>query len=96
MNTIQQVRLADGRETAKQFKLNEAILAIKYVPYSHTGEATAEEIMSILNEWKLTDKVFTITTDNGRNMVKSARLIPGLIRIPYTAHTLQLVIGKGL
>ncbi|GES99344.1 zinc finger BED domain-containing protein 1-like [Rhizophagus clarus] len=75
-----------------QFKLNEAILAIKYVPYSHTGEATAEEIMSILNEWKLTDKVFTITTDNGRNMVKSARLIPGLIRIPYTAHTLQLDI----
>lgn len=80
----------------KQFKLNEAILAIKYVPYPHTGEAIAEEIMSILSEWKLTDKVFTITTDNGSNMVKSARLIPGLIRIPCTAHTLQLVIGKGL
>jgi hypothetical protein len=80
----------------KQFKLNEAILAIKYVPYPHTGEAIAEEIMSILSEWKLTDKIFTITTDNGSNMVKSARLIPGLIRIPCTAHTLQLVIGKGL
>ncbi|GBC53159.2 zinc finger BED domain-containing protein 1-like [Rhizophagus irregularis DAOM 181602=DAOM 197198] len=80
----------------KQFKLNEAILAIKYVPYPHTGEAIAEKIMSILSEWKLTDKVFTITTDNGSNMVKSARLIPGLIRIPCTIHTLQLVIGKGL
>ncbi|GES76468.1 zinc finger BED domain-containing protein 1-like [Rhizophagus clarus] len=79
-----------------QFKLNEAILAIKYMPYSHTSEAIAEEIMSILNEWKLTDKVFTITTDNGNNMVKSAQLISGLIRIPCTAHTLQLVIGKGL
>ncbi|EXX57021.1 zinc finger BED domain-containing protein 1-like [Rhizophagus irregularis DAOM 181602=DAOM 197198] len=80
----------------KQFKLNEAILTIKYVLYPHTGEAIAEEIMSILSEWKLTDKVFTITTDNSSNMIKSARLIPRLIRIPYTAHTLQLVIGKGL
>ena len=80
----------------KQFNLNETILAIKYVPYPHTGETIAEEIQNILNEWNLINKVFTITTDNGSNMVKSARLIPGLTRIPCTAHTLQLVVGKGL
>src|SRR5207302_1719898 len=79
-----------------QFKLNEALLAIKYVPYPHTGEIISEEIMGIINEWNLTDKIFTITTDNGSNMVKSAQLIPELIRIPCTAHTLQLVIRKGL
>ncbi|PKY58342.1 hypothetical protein RhiirA4_480175 [Rhizophagus irregularis] len=38
--------------------------------------------MSILSEWKLTDKVYTITIDNSSNIVKSAQLISGLIRIP--------------
>jgi hypothetical protein len=80
----------------KQFKLNEVILAIKYMLYPHTGEVIAKEIQNILDEWNLTDKAFTIMTDNGSNMVKSAQLIPGLTRIPYTAHTLQLVVGKDL
>ncbi len=65
------------------------------MPYPHTGETIAEEIQNILNEWNLVNKVFTITTDNG-NMVKSARLIPGLTTILCTAHTLQLVVRKGL
>lgn len=80
----------------KQFKLNEVILAIKYVPYPHTGKAIAKEIQNITKEWNLTNRIFTITTDNGSNMVKAAKLIPELIRIPCTAHTLQLVVGKGL
>ena len=29
-------------------------------------------------------------------MVQAERLMNELIRLPYTAHTLQLVIGKGL
>ena len=34
--------------------------------------------------------------DNGSNMVKAGRLMTELTRLPCTAHTLQLVIGKGL
>ena len=37
-----------------------------------------------------------MTTDNGSNMVKAGRLMNELTRLPCTAHTLQLVVGKGL
>ena len=37
-----------------------------------------------------------MTTDNGSNMVKTEKLISELTRLSCTAHTLQLVVGKGL
>ncbi len=35
-------------------------------------------------------------TDNGSNMVKAISYFNNITRIPCTAHTIQLVIGKGL
>jgi hypothetical protein len=37
-----------------------------------------------------------MTTDNGSNMVKAERLMNELTRLSCTAHTLQLVVDKGL
>ncbi len=37
-----------------------------------------------------------MTTDNGFNMVKAGKLMNELTRLPCTAHTLQLVVRKGL
>ncbi|PKC51141.1 hypothetical protein RhiirA1_484431, partial [Rhizophagus irregularis] len=37
--------------------------------------------------------------DNGSNVVKAGKILKdhnNITRIPYTAHTLQLVVGKGL
>lgn len=48
---------------------------------------------------ELDGKVFTITTDNGNNMVKAGKLLKNhnnITRFPCAAHTLQLVVGKGL
>jgi hypothetical protein len=53
-------------------------------------------LREIIADWNLTGKVFTITTDNGSNMVRAGRLINEIIRLPCTTHTLQLVVGKGL
>jgi hypothetical protein len=41
-------------------------------------------------------KVIAITTDNGANMVKATSNIHNIVRILCAAHTLQLIIGKGL
>lgn len=41
-------------------------------------------------------KFFSITTDNGSNMIKALDFMQDIIRIPCTAHTLQLVVGKDL
>ena len=52
-----------------------------------------------IGKWNLDGKVFTITTDNGSNMVKTGKLLKdssNITRFPCAAHTLQLVVGKGL
>jgi hypothetical protein len=82
-----------------QFELHEATLAIKYLKYPHTSKSIIECLNQIIQEWNLDEKVFTITTDNGRNMVKAGELLnidKSIIRFPCAAHTLQLVVGKGL
>jgi hypothetical protein len=78
------------------FKLCETTLAIRYLPYPHTAENIVELLNQIINAWNLNEKVFTITTDNGSNMVRAGQLMEGVTRLPCTAHTLQLVVGKGL
>ncbi|CAG8751081.1 16792_t:CDS:1, partial [Cetraspora pellucida] len=41
-------------------------------------------------------KIFTITSDNGANVKAAINKIEGVSRMPCMAHTLQLVVGKGL
>ncbi|CAG8794154.1 9867_t:CDS:2, partial [Cetraspora pellucida] len=50
------------------FQLNELVLTIRYLPYPHTEESIAEALNVVINEWRLTNKIFTIMTDNGSNM----------------------------
>ena len=83
----------------EQFELCEATLAIEYLKYPHTSENIVKRLNQIIERWNLIDKVFTITTDNGSNMVKLGKLLKNsknITRFPCAAHTLQLVIGKGL
>jgi hypothetical protein len=78
------------------FKFCEAILSIKYVPYPHTGDNICKVIREIISNWNLNGKVLTMTTDNGSNMTRAGKLMSELTRLPCAAHTLQLVVGKGL
>ncbi|GBC31457.2 zinc finger BED domain-containing protein 1-like [Rhizophagus irregularis DAOM 181602=DAOM 197198] len=62
----------------------------------YIGDNICEVLRDIISNWNLNGKVFTMTTDNGSNMVKAGKLMNELTRLPCTAHTLQLVVGKGL
>ena len=82
-----------------KFELCEATLVIKYLKYPHTSDIIVECLNQVIQEWNLDGKVFTITTDNGSNMVKAGKLLKNsdnITRFPCAAHTLQLVVGKGL
>ncbi|GBC37627.2 zinc finger BED domain-containing protein 4-like [Rhizophagus irregularis DAOM 181602=DAOM 197198] len=77
--------------------LRESLLALQRVKYPHTGEVIKELLDKFFSDWKITSKLLTMTTDNGSNIKKAGRLMERSIsRLPCTAHTLQLTVGKGL
>ncbi|GES79445.1 zinc finger BED domain-containing protein 1-like [Rhizophagus clarus] len=71
-------------------------LGVTCLPYPHTANNIVELLNQIIYNWKLDEKVLTITTDNASNMVLVGQLMEDVIRLPCTAYTLQLVVGKGL
>ena len=71
-------------------------MACQYLEYPHTSKVISQTLLNIISEWGLDKKVSCITTDNGSNMIAAAKLLPHISRIPCTAHTLNLIVGKGL
>jgi hypothetical protein len=84
----------------KNFMIHEIILTIEYIRYPHTAQNISDALFVILDQWGLKEKVNTIVTDNGANMKKGIKemneIAPNIRWQPCLAHTLQLVIGKGL
>jgi hypothetical protein len=84
----------------RNFVMHEIILTVEYVRYPHTAENISDTLLALLDEWELREKVHIITTDNGSNMKKAindlSTISTNIKWQPCTAHTLQLVIGKGL
>src|SRR6266498_3725439 len=82
------------------FEPKESLLALEYVPFPHTAEKICESLINTIRSWNLEYKVMSVTTDNGSNMVKAMKLLkqefPNTERIACAAHTLQLVVNKGL
>lgn len=78
------------------FKLNEHLITISNLEHPHTYLTISSAIEFQLRKWNLTNKVVAITTDNAKNMVKAIDYLNGINHIRCSAHTIQLVIGKGL
>jgi len=79
-----------------EWKLKEFTLAIEYVRYPHTAIHIRESLESILEEWDIRDKVYAITTDNGSNVKKAINDMKEVKWLGCVAHTLHLVVGKGM
>jgi len=84
----------------KNFIIHEIILTVEYVRYPHTSQHIADTLLTILDEWNLKEKVYFIVTDNGANIKKAIKDMKSssnnITWQPCTAHTLQLIVGKGL
>jgi hypothetical protein len=84
----------------KNFKIHEIILTVEYIRYPHTAQNISDTLLAILDEWGLREKVHMIVTDNGANMKKAVNNMNSISSNikwqPCTAHTLQLIVGKGL
>ena len=84
----------------RNFTIHEVILTIEYIRYPHTAQNISDALFVILDEWDLREKVHMITTDNSANMKKAIKemgeITSNIKWQPCAAHTLQLVVGKGL
>lgn len=81
----------------QEYKLNEIALTVSHLRYPHTSENIKDAINEVLEKWNLQTKVFSITTDNGSNVKNCVKeKLEGIEWHPCAAHTLQLVVGKGL
>ena len=64
-------------------------------PQDNDAQSLHGVLCSMLQDWKISDKVFCWTTDNGQNIVNATQLL-GIEHFPCIAHTLQLAIMKAL
>jgi hypothetical protein len=53
------------------FNFHEILLTLSHLPSPHTAIAISQKLIDIFKLWKLDKKVISITTDNGKNMVKA-------------------------
>ena len=78
------------------FELHKYTLDIAYVRYPHTSHHILEMLEKVLKESKIRELVFTATTDNSSNVKKAILDMENVNWLRCIAHTLQLVIGKGM
>lgn len=77
----------------EDWTLQQVSLGTSPFPHPHTGDAIADDILKIFQQFEITDKVFRVTTDGGANIIKALKLI-GLQRNPCIAHGLHNLINK--
>ena len=94
----------------EDWEYNEILLRFEHLHGSHSGASLSEVLFKLLQEYQITDRVLTVTTDNASNNVtlmasvhdaieslQSANDVV-IIRIPCIAHVIQLslkdLLGK--
>jgi hypothetical protein len=91
----------------KDFKFHKKVIAFRQIPYPHTGLAVANLVEKILVEWKLDNKIFTLTLDNcsvNDSAIKFLenrlwnRTILGVkhMHMRCAAHILNLMVQDGM
>ncbi|XP_049300633.1 E3 SUMO-protein ligase ZBED1-like [Anopheles funestus] len=78
-----------------KYELCSYLLECSDFSITHTGKNIADWITTVTNTFEISDKLFTLVTDNATNM-KSAATILNLSHLPCGAHTLNLVVQRGL
>ena len=66
------------------------------VTSSHNTDNLAKELKNSIEQWKIDDKVFTITNDNASNITKAVVNELELPHLGCVGHNLQLSIEKAL
>ena len=84
------IHFIDGKWERKKFNIG-----CVQLDTSHTGEAMADLVQNLTQEWKVDDKITFVVRDSASNMVRMGNLL-GWQHGDCTNHTLQLTIQDEL
>ncbi|XP_013889025.1 zinc finger BED domain-containing protein 1 [Austrofundulus limnaeus] len=79
----------------EQWKLQSHALTVMKTGERHFAETCAEHFINVAQQWNITNKVSTLSTDSARNMVAAARHLP-FEHVPCVAHSLQRSVTVSL
>ncbi len=79
----------------KTDKLDSAILDCNRVEGRHTAAMIQEEVEKVLEDYTIKDKILTVVSDNGANVVRAVKDM-GYRRLPCFAHSLNLVVTDSI
>ncbi|XP_029162306.1 uncharacterized protein LOC114933895 isoform X1 [Nylanderia fulva] len=72
-------------------QLKSCTLQTSFLPHPHTADNIVEELKRVLTQFNLNNKIITLVTDGGANMVKSAKDMK-VDRVPCVAHGLHNLV----
>ena len=84
-----------GHWLSNDFEQCRAVFKVLPFPGTHTSARISEELHNVLDEYKISNKVFLVLWDSGANMVAGVREC-GLESLSCFIHTLQLSINDSL
>jgi len=76
-------------------KLESVLLGCRSFPLSHTADNISEFMKDTVAEWRLSDRISAVVTDNASNM-KSAIDKCNWRRLSCFAHTINLIVHNGI
>lgn len=78
------------------WELQSSVLDVFEVAESHTAANCGETLTKVATEWEISDKVVTIVTDRGRNIVKGVEEFTPFLNTNCMAHIIQRGITASL
>lgn len=79
----------------EQWELHSHALTVMKTEDRHFAETCAEHFMYVAQQWNVSNKVSTLSTDSARNMIAAARHLP-FEHVPCVAHSLQRSVTVSL
>lgn len=79
----------------ENWELHSHALAVMKTADRHYAETCAEHFLQVTQEWNVSNKVISLSTDSARNMIAAARHLP-FEHIPCFTHSLQRSITVSL
>ena len=79
----------------KEFRLESCLLVCFKFGQKHTAENLKDKLLHIRSVWDIQEKIVLVVTDNAANMTSAVKNA-GFKHLPCFAHTLNLIVQKGV